>query len=63
MSRINRREVAPGQPVAFGRLTMVRKFIAIIAVAGGIALSACNTVEGAGRDVESVDETVQDAAD
>jgi len=42
---------------------MVRKLIAILALTGSIALAACNTVEGAGRDVESVGETVQDAAD
>jgi len=41
---------------------MVRKLIAIIAISGGIALAACNTVEGAGKDVESVGETVSDAA-
>jgi len=42
---------------------MVRKLIAILALTGSIALAACNTVEGAGRDVESVGETVQDAAE
>ena len=41
---------------------MVRKLIAIIAVTSGLALAACNTVEGAGQDVESVGETVSDAA-
>jgi predicted small secreted protein len=42
---------------------MVRRIIAIIALSGSLALAACNTVEGAGKDVESVGETVQDAAD
>lgn len=41
---------------------MVRKLITIIALGSGLALAACNTVEGAGKDVESVGETVQDAA-
>ena len=41
---------------------MVRKFMAIIAVAGSLAVAACNTVEGAGQDVESAGEAVQDAA-
>ena len=42
---------------------MVRKLITIIALTSGLALAACNTVEGAGRDVSSVGETVADAAD
>jgi entericidin B len=33
---------------------MVRKIVAIIAVATGLTLAACNTVEGAGEDIESV---------
>lgn len=41
---------------------MIRKFFAIVALSGGLALAACNTIEGAGEDVESVGETVQDAA-
>ncbi|MAF97083.1 MAG: entericidin EcnAB [Micavibrio sp.] len=28
-----------------------------------ISLSACNTIEGAGRDIEHAGETVQDAAE
>lgn len=31
-------------------------------LAGMLALSACNTVEGAGRDVQSAGEAVEDAA-
>ena len=42
---------------------MVRKFLAIFVVSSSLALAACNTVEGAGEDVESVGETVSDAAD
>ncbi len=30
---------------------------------GGISLTGCNTVEGAGRDIENAGEAVQDAAD
>lgn len=41
---------------------MVRKLIAIIALTGGLAVAACNTVEGAGRDVQSAGEAVSDAA-
>jgi len=33
---------------------MVRKIIAIIALTSGLALAACNTVEGAGEDIQSV---------
>jgi predicted small secreted protein len=41
---------------------MVRKIIAIIAVTGSLALAACNTVEGAGKDVKSAGSAVEDAA-
>ncbi|HKT14919.1 MAG TPA: entericidin A/B family lipoprotein [Allosphingosinicella sp.] len=41
---------------------MVRKLIAIIAVTGSLALTACNTVEGAGKDVKSAGAAVEDAA-
>ncbi|MGE5723238.1 MAG: entericidin A/B family lipoprotein [Sphingomonadales bacterium] len=41
---------------------MVRKLIAIVAVTSAFALAACNTVEGAGKDVKSVGKTVEDAA-
>lgn len=42
---------------------MVRKIVTLVAVSAGLALSACNTVEGVGEDVESVGETVSDVAD
>lgn len=35
--------------------------LAILAV-GAISLSACNTVDGAGQDIENAGEAVQDAA-
>ena len=35
---------------------MVRKIIAIIALSSSLALAACNTVKGAGEDIESVGE-------
>ncbi|MFA7602578.1 MAG: entericidin A/B family lipoprotein [Novosphingobium sp.] len=43
---------------------MLRKLILALA-AGGIALgaSACNTVKGAGQDIESVGQAGQDAID
>ncbi|MBC7986699.1 MAG: entericidin A/B family lipoprotein [Sphingomonadaceae bacterium] len=41
---------------------MAKKMLTIAVLLGGLAVAACNTVEGAGEDVESVGETVQDAA-
>lgn len=42
---------------------MLRTLMAILMMLGSsVALVACNTVEGAGRDVESAGEAVQDAA-
>lgn len=42
---------------------MLRKFLGVAMISAAVLVSACNTVEGAGRDVESVGETVTDAAD
>lgn len=33
---------------------MVRKYLALALVASSLLVTACNTVKGAGRDVESV---------
>ena len=33
---------------------MVKKVMMILALSGGLVLSACNTVRGVGQDVESV---------
>lgn len=33
---------------------MVRKLFTLLAITSGLALSACNTVKGAGEDIESV---------
>ena len=40
----------------------MRKLMTLVMLTSGLALAACNTIEGAGRDVESVGETVSDAA-
>jgi predicted small secreted protein len=37
---------------------MVRKIVAIIAISSSLALAACNTVRGAGEDVESAADAV-----
>ncbi len=42
---------------------MFRTFLAFLMFGSSMALAACNTVEGAGKDVESAGEAVQDAAD
>ncbi|HEX8300954.1 entericidin A/B family lipoprotein [Sphingomonas sp.] len=40
----------------------MRKILTCIALAGTILASACNTIEGMGRDVESAGGTVANAA-
>jgi entericidin A len=39
-----------------GEKLMVRKIIVLIALSSSLALAACNTVKGAGEDVQSVGE-------
>jgi predicted small secreted protein len=38
---------------------MIRIFVTLIIVSGGLALAACNTVHGVGKDVESVGKKIQ----
>lgn len=40
---------------------MVKKLLVMIAVGSGLVLAACNTVRGAGEDVQSVANAVDDA--
>ncbi len=40
----------------------MRKFLSLVVVAGALAVSACNTVEGVGRDVSSAGDAVSGAA-
>lgn len=42
---------------------MIRTLIASLLLGSSLFVVACNTVEGAGKDVESAGEAVQDAAD
>jgi predicted small secreted protein len=42
---------------------MIRNLIALALLGSSLALAACNTVRGLGQDVESIGETVEDAAD
>ena len=41
----------------------MRKLVGVVIVAGALLVSACNTVEGAGRDVSSAGDAVSNAAD
>jgi predicted small secreted protein len=42
---------------------MVRKALALALVAGTLLVSACNTVEGAGKDVSSAGKAVSNTAE
>ena len=39
---------------------MVRKFVTALVLAGSFAISGCNTVSGAGEDIQSVAECTED---
>lgn len=41
---------------------MTRKFLTALLLTGSLMVAACNTVEGAGRDVQSAGEAVEGAA-
>ena len=41
----------------------MRKLIGMVVVAGALMVSACNTVEGVGKDVSSAGKTVAKTAD
>ncbi|OWK28254.1 entericidin A/B family lipoprotein [Sphingomonas mucosissima] len=41
----------------------MKKMMGVLAVAGALLISACNTVEGVGRDVSSAGNTVAKTAD
>ncbi len=44
-------------------MSMVRNgFVFVLLAALGLGLAACNTVQGAGEDLENAGEAVQDAA-
>lgn len=42
---------------------MSKKIIAVMLLSSALVLSACNTVEGAGKDVQSAGKAVEKAAD
>ena len=41
----------------------MKKWIALMLAASALALTACNTVQGFGRDVEATGDAIEDAAD
>ena len=41
----------------------MRKLLGLMLVAGALSVSACNTIEGAGKDVSSAGQTVAKTAD
>lgn len=42
---------------------MVRTWLSLALAASALLVSACNTVEGAGKDLKSAGDAVEDAAD
>lgn len=43
--------------------TITKRFVAVMMVVGfGLALGACETAEGFGRDMENLGKTIQDTA-
>ena len=40
---------------------MVRKIMTLVLIGGGLTIAACNTVRGAGRDVQSVANCTENA--
>ena len=42
---------------------MNKKILAALLLSGSLMIAACNTVEGAGQDVQSAGQAVEDAAD
>ncbi|ALR20485.1 MULTISPECIES: entericidin A/B family lipoprotein [Sphingobium] len=41
---------------------MTKKILVALLLTGSLMVAACNTVEGAGRDVQSAGEAVEDSA-
>ena len=41
----------------------VKSLIALLFVTGGLTLSACNTTEGVGEDIEAAGDAIDDAAE
>jgi predicted small secreted protein len=61
MERISPMRIQRWQFQSKGRMYM-RKIIGMAVIATAILVSACNTVEGVGRDVQSAGSAVENAA-
>ncbi|MBK7406119.1 MAG: entericidin A/B family lipoprotein [Phycisphaerales bacterium] len=55
--------VGPGRPASHRPRAVITGAAWALLIAGLVALTACNTVEGAGKDIEKTGDAVQDAAD
>ena len=51
------------QTLSHIRRNFMRKLVGLALVAGALLISACNTVEGVGKDVSSAGDTVAKTAD
>lgn len=40
----------------------MKKFVTAVVLVAGLALAACNTVEGAGKDIKSAGNAIEDTA-
>ena len=45
------------------KLNRSKAFFVLLALGAGFVLSACNTIEGAGRDIESAGDSIADTAE
>lgn len=43
--------------------TIAKSLIALMLLTGGLTLSACNTTEGVGEDIEAAGDAIDDAAE
>jgi predicted small secreted protein len=55
--------LAAGATKECGMKTTMRFGLLLVLLLGSFAMTGCNTVEGAGKDIEAAGEEVQDAAD
>lgn len=44
------------------KMINIKKFALCLCLLGTLAVSACNTTEGAGKDIEAAGDTIKDAA-
>ncbi|MAL09960.1 MAG: hypothetical protein CMF74_09875 [Maricaulis sp.] len=61
-SIVYRRYSFASEPSLAG-ISVMKKWIALMLAASSLALTACNTIQGFGRDVEATGDAIEDAAD